>query len=543
MIDIQGRPDHAMERSGDAPPGASDLLGLVAALGLLDGDAGAADDVDRVDQLDALERVKAACAAAQVRITARFVDSQRAVAEEHRARAAERSAANDFEGWRAARELARRSELEPVSLGPRGARAAGARRRGGFDRAGIAAQVGLARHESPARGARLATIALSLSQDLPHTLAALGEGLLVERRAELVARLTSHLDPDQRVRVDAEVIGAAGAAVRTWGDRELEQRVRACSDRIDAAAAVARARTAESERRVTLRPIPDTMAIVSAVLPVREAVAVHAALTRAADRAMGEGDDRSRGQVMADTLVHRVVSPTAATTASGDSPADPPADGPADVPVEVQIVITDRALIDGADTPAHIPSYGPVPAGWARELLTRTVVDEVIATGSPPRPGDPPPRRTDDRAKVWLRRLYTHPDTGTLVAMDSTRRLFPRGLRRFVIARDGTCRTPWCDAPIRHVDHVEPHHRGGPTSEANGQGLCVRCNLVKERAGWHARVADPGHAAGSPRPHTVTLVTPTGHRHTTTAPPVLPGAASGPSDSRLEAHLAQLLAS
>ncbi|AXG14773.1 HNH endonuclease [Intrasporangium calvum] len=532
-----------MARPGDDPLGAADLDGLVAVLALLDGDAGAADDAGRVDQLDALERVKAACAAAQVRITARFVDSQATVAEDHRARAAERSAANDFEGWRAKRELARRSEFEPVSLDPRAVRAAGARRRGTFDRAGIAAQVGLARHESPARGARLATIALSLSRDLPHTLAALGEGLLVERRAELVARLTSHLDRDQRGEVDAEVIGGAGAAVRTWGDRELEQRIRACADRIDAAAAVARARTAESERRVTLRPIPDTMAIVSAVLPVREAVAVHAALTRAADRAKGEGDDRSRGQVMADTLVDRVVRSVAATTASGEAPPDQLADEPADVPVEVQIVITDRALLAGADTPAHIPGYGPVPAGWARELLTRSLADDVIAAGSPPRPGAPPPHRAHERAKVWLRRLYTHPHTGALVAMESKRRLFPPGLRRLIIARDGTCRTPWCDAPIRHVDHVRAHRTGGTTSERNGQGLCVRCNLVKEQAGWHARVTDPGHSSGSEQPHAVTLTTPTGHRHTTAAPPVLPGTASTRSDSPLESHLAHLLAS
>ena len=108
--------------------------------------------------------------------------------------------------------------------------------------------------------------------------------------------------------------------------------------------------------------------------------------------------------------------------------------------------------------------------------------------------------------------------------MDSARRLFPAGLRRFVIARDGTCRTPWCDAPVAHADHVEPHADGGPTSSANGQGLCVRCNLVKEEPGWTATVAD----SGSDKPHTVCITTPTGHRHTSTSPPVLPGA-DGPA--------------
>ena len=93
---------------------------------------------------------------------------------------------------------------------------------------------------------------------------------------------------------------------------------------------------------------------------------------------------------------------------------------------------------------------------------------------------------------MWLRRLFTHPSTGTLVAMDSGRRLFPAGLRRFVVARDGTCRTPWCDAAIAHADHVAPYAEGGATSAANGQGLCVRCNLVKEAPGWQSEVVHPG---------------------------------------------------
>jgi hypothetical protein len=212
------------------------------------------------------------------------------------------------------------------------------------------------------------------------------------------------------------------------------------------------------------------------------------------------------------------------------------------VAVEVQLVITDRALIAGDDTPAHIPGYGPVPAGWARQLLTRSVLD------------DPDEAERRGAAKVWLRRLYTHPESGTLVAMDSRRRLFPPALRRFITARDGTCRTPWCDAPIRQVDHVRPHHQGGPTSDTNGQGLCVRCNLVKEQVGWHTRVIDPGPTAGSTGPHTVVLTTPTGHSHTTTAPPVLTGLARQlDSDQRgvhpltqrspLEDQLVELLAS
>ncbi|MDV3220198.1 HNH endonuclease signature motif containing protein, partial [Intrasporangium sp.] len=218
------------------------------------------------------------------------------------------------------------------------------------------------------------------------------------------------------------------------------------------------------------------------------------------------------------------VDPTGRIDATGASRPVDPTGALAQVPVEVQLVITDRALLAGDDNPAHIPGYGPVPAGWARDLLTRSLHDEP---DQPHAPNDPTRRRQRHRAKVWLRRLYTHPDTGTLVALDSRRRLFPPGLRRFLITRDGTCRTPWCDAPIRHADHVTAHQHGGPTTDTNGQGLCTRCNLVKEQPGWHTQVTDPGPTTGSPRPHTITITTPTGHTHTTTAPPVLP-APTGP---------------
>ena len=99
--------------------------------------------------------------------------------------------------------------------------------------------------------------------------------------------------------------------------------------------------------------------------------------------------------------------------------------------------------------------------------------------------------------------------------MDSRVRLFPPGLRRFIQTRDDTCRTPYCDAPIRHLDHVLPWHNGGTTTRTNGAGLCEACNHTKEIPGWNAQ----------PRPgprHTIQLTTPTGHTYQSTAPP-LPG--------------------
>ncbi|MFA6575133.1 MAG: HNH endonuclease, partial [Nocardioides sp.] len=224
---------------------------------------------------------------------------------------------------------------------------------------------------------------------------------------------------------------------------------------------------------------PDTMTWLGALLPVTQGVAVFAALKAAADTARSSGDPRSRGQVMADTLVERVT---------GTSVTDP-------VRVNLDLVMTDRTFFHTSDESAHVPGYGPVPAEWAHDLLADAL----------------------DAVQVWVRRLYTHPDTGQLVAMDSRARHAPAGLTDLVRRRDhDLCRTPWCGAPIRTTDHVTEWQAGGDTTESNTQGLCERCNLAKQAPGWTAR---PSFATqlGIGR-HTVVTTTPTGHTYRSRAP-------------------------
>ncbi|MCL2595849.1 MAG: HNH endonuclease, partial [Promicromonosporaceae bacterium] len=66
--------------------------------------------------------------------------------------------------------------------------------------------------------------------------------------------------------------------------------------------------------------------------------------------------------------------------------------------------------------------------------------------------------------------------------------------------------------PIRHLDHIQPASQNGPTTLANGQGLCVTCNETKDAKGWISAVV-PG-----PR-HTICITTPNQHTFHTTAPP------------------------
>ena len=107
--------------------------------------------------------------------------------------------------------------------------------------------------------------------------------------------------------------------------------------------------------------------------------------------------------------------------------------------------------------------------------------------------------------------------------------------------RDGICRTPWCDAPIQHIDHVVDHAAGGATNADNGQGYCVRCNRTKQHPDWRTDVTHPDVVGDGT--HTVITTTSTGHRYRSTAPPVIAGQRPpGLDESPLERQYELLLA-
>ncbi len=384
-------------------------------------------DAERIDTLTALEVLKCAAEAMQAEITADLDESQRHL----------QAAAG-----------------EPVERQGRG----------------VAHQVALARRDSPHRGQRHLGLAKILRAELPHTRAAFRAGRITEWAATVIARETACLTLEDRLTVDFE-LAADPDRLEAMGIGVLEAEAKKIAYRLDAASFVERRARAEADRRVTLRPAPDVMSQLSTLLPVKVGVAVYASLSEAATEAIAAGDPRSRSQLMADTLVDRILGGAGASGAT--------------VGVMINLVVTDQTLFAGGHEPGWVDGYGPVPADLAREL--------------------------GDSEQAWLRRLYTSPTTGELVAMDSTARIFPTKLAQFLRLRDQRCRSPWCDAPIRHADHVEAVDQGGETTATNGQGLCEACNYAKQAIGWQAR----------PRPgpgHTVETLTPTGHTCTSTAP-------------------------
>jgi hypothetical protein len=386
------------------------------------------DDAARIDLIRALEELACTAAAVQASVTADFAASQRA---------------------------------------EQAARGVPAARQG----RGIAAQIALARRESPHRGQQHVGLAVVLRDELPHTMDAFRQGRITEWKATLVARETACLSLADRRAVDARVAGDP-QRIEAMGDRELHGELTRLVCELDPASVVARRRRAEGERRVTLRPAPDVMGQLSALLPVKDGVSVIAALGREADRLRAAGDPRSRCQVMADTLVQRVLSDPVGASAAPQ--------------VVLNLVVSDDVLFGRRPGAAELEGFGPVPIDLVRELA--------------------------DGERVWLRRIYASPATGALVALDSRARIFPRALARLLRLRDRFCRNSWCGAPIRHSDHVVAVDDDGATCVVNGQGLCEACNHAKQAPGWRARPV-PGIR------HTIETVTPTGHRYRTTAPP------------------------
>lgn len=415
------------------PAGVGSAEALAALVAALAGVPTADSETEAIDRIRVLEELKAACAAAQVRETEALYS--RRCADE-------------------------------------AARGIPARDRG----RGVAAEVALARRESPSGGSRSLGLARTLVGDMPHTMAALADGTISEFKATVMVRETVWLPAEARREVDALMADR----LDSLGIRRLGGEARSHAQRLDPAAAVRHLDRAVTERRVSVRPAPGGMAYLTALLPMGRAVACLAALRRSAATATGTGEAaaRTQDQVMADLLVERVTGQARAQ----------------DVPVEIHLVMSEAALLRGEETPAWIAGHGPLPAGTARSMIGST------------------------DGEVFLRRLYTAPESGHLVGMDSRRREFGGLLRRLVLLRDDTCRTPWCDAPIRHVDHATPHRDGGPTSLDNASGLCARCNYTKENAGW-VHAADPGGLA---------VTTPTGHRYERATAALLPAAPGDP---------------
>jgi 5-methylcytosine-specific restriction endonuclease McrA len=369
--------------------------------------------------------------------------------------------------------------------------------------------ISLTTRRSPSAVKSTLASARRLVGSMPRMLTSLAKGKVTAPVAYATASAAAPLDDGQRRQVDEMLFERMprmdGAGVKRW-----RKTVAGAIGELDPHGATRRHRAARTDRHVSFTPGEHGMATLSAHLPALDAKLAHKRLSLEAERRRADGAREGHGALMADTFVDTLIG-----REGGMEP----------VTLELGVIITDRALLspDHGDV-AHIEGYGPVPAEAVREALRDALAE----------PADPEQDRygpDGPQVRVVMRRLYTHPTVGELVAVESRAREFPPAMKRFLNWRDGTCRAPYCDAPARQHDHIVPVSAGGATSLDNGQDSCGYCNPQKEEDTARVeRIEDPdlpGH-----------LVAWTGHGGTTvvTTPPALgpiaPGAgASVPAEN------------
>ncbi|GAA1314394.1 MAG: DUF222 domain-containing protein [Brachybacterium tyrofermentans] len=372
-------------------------------------------------------------------------------------------------------------------------------------------EISMITHRSPSGAGRTLGSCRRMVESMPEMFEAIVTGQVTFEKVHSAAASVAPLSPEQRQQVDrglAKRLPALdGAGTKRW-KREVARQIEAADPQGEAR----RHQYARTRRHVTVRPGEHGMATVSARLPSLDAALIRKRLSLDAEKLRAQGDRRGHQAIQADIFVDTLLGRET---------------GMAPMTLDIGVIITDRALFTPSQGDiAHIEGYGPVPSESLREELRaalsskKNVMDEALGEDGP-------------AVRAELRRLYTHPTTGELVAMESTARAFPPALARFILWRDVTCRGPFCDAPIRQTDHIKPYSEGGHTCLDNGDGDCVFCN-DKEQQTRSVERDDAPETQG----HSVTWTSVNGVTRTTTPEPlgpseeaVSPPMASGGQDS------------
>ncbi|MCQ1951523.1 DUF222 domain-containing protein [Arthrobacter sp. zg-Y859] len=326
------------------------------------------------------------------------------------------------------------------------------------------------------------------------TLAGLEDGRLSYQHAQVVLEQCENVPAEKLPGFEADLLEAAEGKTRAqFSAKARRLRERKFPDTISK-----RHLTAFEQRKVTLDREEDGMSCLSAYLRAEEAQQIYTTLSTAARGEQAAGDGRSTDQLRADILAQLLMGGLSSThvrnmggasraggaTGTGSSPADggdgsgAVADesgtggngsGPDEVIVpraEIMVLINAETLFGADDQPAELHGYGPISAEAARRLARN--------------------------AAGWTG-LAQDPQTGEILGV-GRRRKVPAGLRRWLRARDGTCRFPGCRVSTANadIDHTVDWVKGGSTDHGNLEHLCRRHHRFKTLGYWKACQPSPG---------------------------------------------------
>ncbi|WP_336857286.1 HNH endonuclease signature motif containing protein [Sinomonas albida] len=174
---------------------------------------------------------------------------------------------------------------------------------------------------------------------------------------------------------------------------------------------------------------------------------------------------------------------TRALDAGGTGSGVAPGASPGGIRTEIVVTVPARTLTGESDAPAEILGYGALDAPAARQLAAQ--------------------------ASTWTT-MWVDPDSRIPLALGRRRYTPTLAIRRFLGARDRTCRFPGCDkpAPSTEADHTTPWQHGGTTDAANLALLCREHHRLKSLGHWKLRQLEPtpadkpdSSAVAAPAPH------------------------------------------
>ena len=314
-----------------------------------------------------------------------------------------------------------------------------------------------------------------VSTGLPESWEALNAGTITPAHLWVLANVTRDASAKLTAAVEEQVLPKAIA--RGWTPAKLAEAARTALMKLDPEGAEQRARDAKKQRSdVTFRSDEDMMAALTARTDAWTARQTMDEINRRADEMRRNGDPRSIGELRAAALAkallgYDVDEPSGEVAADDDaraaheaSDAGPQNSATATTPTTRRpkratalLLITLPTLL-GGDQPGYLDGYGPITASLARRIAA---------------------------SDIRFRRLLLDPATGKPVDLgDSSYQLSPE-MRRWIDARDRTCRFPGCRrrAVYCDADHGVEWPIGQTTCENCGL-LCRKHHTFKTSKAW-----------------------------------------------------------
>jgi hypothetical protein len=322
-----------------------------------------------------------------------------------------------------------------------------------------------------------------LCQQLPASFTALAEGRISTAQATAITEASYELPDDALPEYETRVLRQA----HQQSVAQLKRTARRAALQLDPASAERKHQRAVADRHIRIAPAESGTSWLMALLPAAQAQLLYDRVDGAARLAPAD-DSRTLDQLRADALVNAVLHGMEGhlPTRQGHQPA-------------ITVTVALSTLVGQDEEPGWLDGYGPITAGYARQLA-------------------------HDPTGTW-RRLVTDPITGQSLDYGATRYRPPRHLSDHVIDRDGECAFPFCTHRARQsdLDHVVAYPAGS-TSAGNLQPLHRRHHNAKTEAGWRARREA---STGSTR-----WISPAGRHYRSTPPErwsMPPAAAAGPA--------------